>query len=139
MTSRRILTALTATALLLAVAGCSDNGTDPTTGGGTGTTVSFAADLQPVFNQSCNGCHGAGGFGGLDLTAAVSWANLVGIESMGYAPTQRVVSGNPEQSVLYLKIIGDASVGNRMPLGGALDLDTMEQFRVWIAQGAQNN
>ncbi|MDX2472299.1 MAG: hypothetical protein QNL91_01185 [Candidatus Krumholzibacteria bacterium] len=139
MTIRHFSAVLLTAALLATIAGCSDNGTDPTTGGGTGTTVSFAADLQPVFNATCTGCHGAGGFGGLDLTTDVAWANLLGVESMGYAPRQRVVSGNPDESVLYLKINGDPSVGGRMPQGVPLDVDTIELFRVWIVQGALKN
>jgi hypothetical protein len=139
MTIRHFSAVLLTAALLATITGCSDNGTDPTTGGGTGTTVSFAADLQPVFNATCTDCHGAGGFGGLDLTATVAWANLLGVESTEYAPRQRVVSGNPEASVLYLKINGDPSVGGRMPPGVPLDADTIELFRVWIAQGALNN
>lgn len=139
MTTRHIRTVLLLAALLLAAAGCSDNGTDPMVGGGGGTTVSFAADLQPIIGARCLNCHGAGGFGGLDLTTAVAWDNLVGIETTSYAPQQRVVSGNPEQSVLYLKLTGDASVGNRMPQGGTLNIDELELFRIWIAQGAQNN
>ncbi|MDX2473162.1 MAG: hypothetical protein QNL91_05590, partial [Candidatus Krumholzibacteria bacterium] len=97
------------------------------------------ADLQPIIDARCISCHGAGGFGGLDLSANVAWANLLGVESMGYSPRQRVVTGNPEESVLYLKITGDPSVGGRMPQGGTLDADMIELFRVWIAQGALNN
>jgi hypothetical protein len=139
MTIGHFSAVLLTVALLATIAGCSDNGTDPTTGGGTGTTVSLAADLQPIFDTRCTSCHGAGGFGGLELSANVAWANLLGVESMGYSPRQRVVSGNPEKSVLYLKINGDPSVGRRMPQGGTLDADTIELFRVWIAQGALNN
>ena len=139
MMTRNIPTVLLASALLLAVAGCSDRGTEPITGGSTDTTVSFAADLQPIFNQTCLTCHGTFVSGGLDLTPAVAWANLVGVAATGNPSLQRVIPGNPEQSVLYLKIIGDGSVGNRMPEGGVLDVDTIEQFRMWIVQGAENN
>ena len=126
-------------AVLLAVSGCSDNGTEPTVPSGGGTTVSFAVDLQPVFAAHCVGCHGAGGDGGLNLTPDVAWANLVGVETSGYAPRQRVVVGNPDQSVLYLKLSGAPGVGDRMPQGRMLLDDDIEKFRVWIAQGALDN
>lgn len=128
-------------AVLLVGTGCSDS-TDPVAGGGGSNipTVSFAADLQPVFATYCLGCHGAGGDGGLDLTVNVAWANLVGVETAGYAPRQRVVSVNPDQSVLYLKLDADPSVGNAMPLRRPLlPAATLEKFRVWILEGAIDN
>jgi len=126
--------------LLLAVSGCGDDGIDPD-GGGSGNqgTVSFAGDLQPIFDAHCLRCHGAGGSGGLDLSAAVAWNDLVGIESSNYSPRQRVVSANPDASVLYLKISGDAGTGSRMPLGRVLDPTVIEMVRVWILEGALNN
>ncbi len=126
-------------AALLAVTGCSDNGTAPTGPGGGGTTVSFAVDLQPILVANCVGCHGAGGSGGLNLSPDVAWANLVGVETTGYAPQQRVVAGNPDQSVLYLKLSGASGVGDRMPQGGMLLDDDIEKFRVWVVQGAPDN
>ncbi len=50
MTIRHFSAVLLTVALLASIAGCSDNGTDPTTGGGIGTTVSFAAD-PPVIDR----------------------------------------------------------------------------------------
>ena len=126
-------------AALVAVTGCSDNGIEPTVPSGGGTTVSFAADLQPIFTAHCVGCHGVGGNGGLNLSMDVAWANLLGVETSGYAPQQRVVVGNPDQSVLYLKLSGAPGVGDRIPQGGMLLDDDLEKFRVWIAQGALNN
>lgn len=123
----------------LAVGGCSDDGADPVGPVGGGATVSFAADVQPIFAANCAGCHGVGGNGGLNLAMDVAWANLVGIETSGYAPRQRVVVANPDQSVLYLKLNGAPGVGDRMPQGGMLLDEDIERVRVWIVQGAQNN
>lgn len=125
--------------LLLAGAGCSDIGTEPQAPPPVAATVSFVADILPVFTDRCVACHGVGGNAGLDLSAAVAWDNLVGIEATNYAPRQRVVVGNPDQSVLYLKVNGEAAVGDRMPLGGTLDAAKIELIRVWIAQGALDN
>ncbi len=125
---------------LLSILGCDDGSTDPTSGGnGGGTTVSLASDLQPLFDSRCLACHGAGGEGGLNLTAEVSRANLVGVESTGYAPQQRVVSANAGDSILYQKVNGAGGVGNRMPLGSILDPSEVEMIRVWIVQGALDN
>lgn len=118
---------------------CSETNTGPGEPGGGGATVSLAADVQPVFDAHCLGCHGPGGNGGLDLSAEVAWANLVGVETTNYAPRQRVVSANPGESVLFLKISAAAAVGASMPPGAPLPADAIELVRIWIAQGALDN
>jgi hypothetical protein len=126
-------------AWLLTISGCSDHGTDPTDNDIFGTaTISFAADLQPVFALHCGDCHSVGGNGGLDLRPGVAWDNLVDVASTGYAQ-QRVVPGQPNLSLLYLKLAGAAGVGDRMPQGGALPADDLENVRIWIAEGARDN
>lgn len=126
-------------ALVVLVVGCSDRGTEPAgKGPGDGGTVSFAGDLQPIFDADCVGCHGADGNGDLDLRPGLAWENLVGAASSGYSQT-RVVPGKPEESLLYLKLSGSAGVGARMPAGGALDSAEIESFRVWISDGALDN
>jgi mono/diheme cytochrome c family protein len=137
MTKWRLM--LPAGLLLLGGAGCSDLGTEPESPPSAAAPVSFAADLQPVFAARCVVCHGVGGNAGLDLNAAVAWDNLVGVVATNYGPRERVVAGNPDQSVLFLKVSGDVTVGDRMPLGGTLDTETIEKIRVWIAQGALQN
>jgi len=123
----------------LALTGCSDRGTDPTDPGSPGgDEVSYAVDVQPIFDAGCIGCHGDGGSGGLDLRAPGSRSKLVGIASTAW-PGDLVTAGEPDQSVLYLKLIGAGGVGDRMPQGGALgDTDT-ETVRRWIAEGALDN
>ena len=135
----RATTLVIGVAVSLAVSGCSDHGTEPT-GGGTSPlpSVSFAADLQPVFDTNCVGCHGVGGNGGLDVRPCQAWGNLVGVASTGYAQ-QRVVPNNPALSLLYLKLSGAAGVNDRMPLGGTLSPAEIEDFRIWILEGALNN
>lgn len=122
-----------------ALAGCSDNGTDPAApGGGGDDPVSYAADVQPIWNANCVGCHGDGGNGGLDLRAPGSRGNLVGVDSAGW-PGQRVVENEPDQSVLYLKMTGASGVGNLMPPTGSLGAGDLETVRTWIAEGALDN
>jgi len=128
--------------LLLALAGltgCSDEGDvtmappdDPA------PAVSYAADVQPIWNSHCIGCHGAGGNAGLDLRASAGPAALVNVAATGYAGS-RVVPGDPDASVLTRKLQGDPTTGDRMPLGGALSAGQIETIRSWIAAGALNN
>jgi hypothetical protein len=128
--------------LLLAasvLAGCSDRGTEGAGPTAPGTDpVSYAADVQPLWNAQCVGCHGAGGNGGLDLRAPDSRAALVGVASVNW-PGALVTAGEPDASVLYLKLVGAPGVGARMPQGGALGADALETVRRWIAEGALDN
>ena len=125
---------------LLALGGCSDEGSDPVSPGPDPDPdpISFAADIQPIFNANCVGCHGLGGNGGLDLREGSAYGNLVGIDSQGY-PGKRVMAGEPADSVLYLKLTGDSSTGTRMPPAGLLPQAQRDLVRDWIAEGAADN
>ena len=123
--------------LALLLAGCSDHGTEPPQDGGGGpASVSYAADVQPLWDASCVGCHGLSG--GLDLSVPNSRANLVGVASTSWGGV-RVTAGDPDQSILYRKLIGDGGVGDRMPQGGALEPADIETVRRWIVEGALDN
>jgi hypothetical protein len=127
--------------LLLGLAGCSDGGNDPAVpvDDPGGTAVSYATDVQPIWDANCLGCHSAGGSGGLDLRAAVGRAALVNAAATGYSGS-RVVPGAPHTSVLYQKIEGDPATGARMPFGGAaLSAGERSLIHDWIEQGALDN
>jgi len=125
--------------MALFLTGCSDRGAEPIAQGpGVPVTVSFSGDIQPVFDANCVACHGAAGNGNLDLRPGLAWDNLIGVASSGYAEV-RVDPGNPEESLLYLKLTGAAGAGPRMPAGGALEAAAIESFRVWIQAGAPDN
>jgi hypothetical protein len=127
-------------AFLLSLAGCSDSG-DPTGAPPLDSplTVSYAADVQPIWSAHCTSCHGAVANAGMDLRASAGTAMLVNVASVTYGGS-RVVPGSPETSVLYLKLQGDVSTGDRMPLGGAaLSAGELEKVRLWIAGGALND
>ena len=126
--------------VLLGLAGCSDEGTAPTgPPDDNGTTApAYAADVQPIWNANCTGCHGAGGNGGLDLRASAGPAALVNVAASSYAGS-RVVPGDPQSSVLYLKLEGDPSAGQRMPQGGALSTAELTIIHDWIVAGALDN
>ena len=107
------------------------------------TTVSFATDIQPIFNASCAvaGCHAGGIPGGnLFLGAGSSYANLFNVTSFGYAPAKRVVPFDLTNSVLYGKIIGSGQFGQRMPQARPPLPQTMiDRVKAWILEGARNN
>ena len=115
-----------------------------TGGGGGGGGVSFAADVQPIFDQNCAlaGCHAAASASaGLVLAAGSAFDNIVGVPSSQQPGTNRVASGDPDNSYLVRKIEGAAGVsGGRMPLNRSpLSAAQITTIRTWIDQGAPNN
>ncbi|RKZ11987.1 hypothetical protein DRQ50_12680 [bacterium] len=126
--------------VLLVLVGCSDHGTEPPSGGGGSgtTTVSYAADVQPIWTANCTVCHGAGGNAGLDLRMPDSRTHLVDVDAVNW-PGKLVVADESDQSVLYLKLMGAPGVGDRMPQGGVLGTGALETVRRWIVEGALDN
>jgi len=107
-----------------------------------GAGVSFANDIQPIFNANCAGslCHaGNRPAGGLSLDPGRAYSNLVGVASD--CGNVRVAPGLPEASYLINKLTGVGMCkGNRMPLRlPALSNATIDVMRAWICGGAPNN
>ncbi len=124
------------------LAGCSDLGNPVEPGGNDpgDTPVSFSDDLWPVLESRCLSCHSTGNpSGGFILDGDTSPGNFVDVESPGYGPALIVETGSKENSVLYLKLVGDAAYGSKMPLGGSLSASEVEDFGSWIDAGAQDN
>jgi hypothetical protein len=98
----------------------------------------FQEIQDTVFTPVCTTCHaGANAPRGLRLDAANSYALLVNVASVEVPALLRVNPGNPDQSYLVHKVEGTATVGGRMPLGGApLPQDRIDLIRAWIAAGA---
>jgi hypothetical protein len=94
-----------------------------------GQEISFAQDIIPIFNQSCNdsGCHNNGGRAP-DLSPENAFDALT---NGGYIDTVA-----PENSELYLWMIGDK--GAPMPISGS-DASYNSTVLTWISQGALNN
>jgi len=93
-----------------------------------------------IFTPKCvnAGCHPGGG-APMSLANGASFAALVGVNSAQFG-RPRVAAGNANNSVLYLKVIGDNSVGRAMPLVGApLSQAETDSIKAWINRGAQNN
>lgn len=106
------------------------------------STVSFAANIQPIFNSRCAvaGCHAAPSpKAGMDLSAGLSYANTVNVTSTGYAPAVRVVPGDTGASVLFNKITNTGVYGGGMPPGGPITASQTALIQTWILEGAKNN
>jgi hypothetical protein len=74
----------------------------------------------------------------MSLRNGESFGDLVGRNSAYGRP--RVAAGNANNSALYLKVIGDNTVGARMPLlGGPLSQAETDTIKAWINRGALNN
>ncbi len=120
------------------LSGCSDHGdpvgvVDPPGGN---DPVSFAADIQPIFDANCIGCHGVGGNAGLDLSSGLSYDNLVGVPATA-SSGNRVEAGDANSSVLYQRLSG-LMVGP-MPPSGVLPRETRALVEEWINDGALDN
>jgi hypothetical protein len=113
-------------------------------GGGSATVpvLTFRELQDQVLTQSCaeSMCHTGNppAFAPMSLDADLSWNALM--QPSTQEPTlRRVVPGHPEQSYLYMKLLGTTS-GSSMPLNRELlPADHLEQVRVWIERGALND
>src|SRR5438477_11434999 len=91
-------------------------------------SVSFSADIRPVFESSCWKCHGAAiQLSKLDLRTRE--AALKGGERGA-----SLVPGKAEESRLYRVVAGLEKPS--MPMGGKLTTDQISVIKKWINQGA---
>lgn len=137
-------------AMLLTGGGCTpptppadgDAGDGNDGGDDTVQAVSFANQIQPIFDTNCTVCHISGGIADtiMHLNAEEAFDALVGQPSVQDASLTRVVAGDSSTSLLFQKVSSDSPpVGDRMPLGGALSDADIALIRDWIDQGAENN
>jgi hypothetical protein len=105
--------------------------------------VTFAEISQEVVTTTtCGGpfCHGttAGGF--VMGTPSATYAALVDQPASGAecadSGLKRVVPGDPDASLLYLKLAGNPPCGDEMPPGNPLSSDKVDLVRRWIEGGA---
>jgi mono/diheme cytochrome c family protein len=94
-----------------------------------------------VFSASCAGCHSGPTSNnlpsGMNLSSAdASFASLVGVASIQVPTLSRVAPNDPDLSYLVQKIEGTATQGQRMPIGGVLSQDQVDDIREWISNGA---
>lgn len=91
----------------------------------------FATCVQPIFNRRCVGCHGSNG--GLSLEEGQAEANLINVPSTCNPAILRVAPGNPDQSLLYLKVTDDPmECGSVMPPSGPLPQEEATAIKNWI-------
>lgn len=118
-------------------------------------SLSFAGQIQPIFDTNCIRCHAPGGVGfietggaqnnGLDLTRGSSYGKLVNqptFQAPEISPRWRVLPNEPDSSYVIQKSTSDSpKSGNRMPKDGPpfLSQSEIQLLRTWIEQGAQNN
>jgi hypothetical protein len=116
------------------------------------TAPTFTMVYNTVIAAKCMPCHTtAGGIGvvngKLDMTSKMAaFTNLVGVAASGVecmgGGRIRVVAGDAEKSVLYLKVSLDdpTPCGAKMPLGlPALSEAEADMIEHWIDDGAKNN
>jgi len=111
---------------------------------GGGQTATFTAVQQQIFTASCafSGCHGGSSPAqGMDLQAGAAFNNIVNVASGENSSLDRIEPFDPDNSYLYLKVLGDPSIsGSRMPRGApALSQSLLDLLRDWIERGAPND
>jgi len=124
--------------VLLVFGGCSDHG-DPTAAESLPVNsgpVSYSADIQPIFDTQCIGCHGAAGNAGLDLRSGQSHANLVAVDAVN-SSGQLVVAGDSAASVIQQRLTGTGA--SFMPPAGPLQVSSLDLVAEWINDGALDN
>ncbi len=113
---------------------------------------SYALLQEKIITPNCatSGCHDTKTkSNGLDLSAANSYKNLVGVEPTNENALKdkflRVKAGNPYQSFLYIKLDStnfhqSDGYGSLMPLGSRpITVGQVEFVKQWIAAGAPKN
>jgi hypothetical protein len=126
--------------LVVLVSSCGGNDDESAS---SGPPVAYS-QVQSVFeNNGCTGCH-PGVNSSLNLQAAASYDDLVGIEALEDPNLYRVVAGDPDNSFLYLKVGGNPvvadipGIGSRMPpQAPPISAEDMRVIHDWIAQGAK--
>jgi hypothetical protein len=133
MRTRLLLLALSSF-LPLSVAGC---------GGGEDVEPTLSSIYDVIIERSCNSesCHGGSNpEAGLDLTSVeAAYASLVGVTSTEEPSFTRVIAGDPDNSLMYMVLLGDVGAVGQMPSGWELGAVEIEAIRQWIEDGAENN
>ena len=93
--------------------------------------VSYTNQIQPIFNANCTSCHVGGGAATLDLTS------YSGVMSGGVSGLS-IISGDNENSLLYIRIILPEGEAGSMPPNDPLSQEEINLIGDWINEGANN-
>lgn len=108
-----------------------------------GAGLTFSAMQANVLAPNCafSGCHsGAAAPVGLRLDADFAYDSLVSVASVQQSDFFRVSPGDPDNSYLIQKLEGTAAVGSQMPRNQPpIPVETINEIRQWIADGAMND
>lgn len=93
--------------------------------------VSFAREVQPIFDKKCTSCHPSS-YPQLDLRPGRSYAELVRVPAATNLAFERVLPGRPELSFLL------THQPDRL-LRGLVTSKERETISRWILEGAVND
>jgi hypothetical protein len=113
---------------VLLIAGCGSQPAAPKAE--TTAEVSFAKDIQPMFNRSCMPCHS----GGPDAQSKYVVTSYDGVMGTGKDSVPNVCTGNADSSLVCRLL-----KAGKMPPTGPLSPAQVELVNKWVAQGAKNN
>lgn len=104
-----------------------------------GTDIGFAAQVQPLLQNNCGGCHANGTVnGGFNMGSTGVNATSILSASANHGAVVRIGQGG--LSNIYLKTTDSPPFGERMPFGGPyLSVANQNLIRDWINQGCQDN
>lgn len=92
--------------------------------------VSYANDIQPIWNQFCVACHPT--LEQPDLTEGNSYNALINLPGS-------IIIGDAEGSELMEMLNHDPASDNPMPPSGPMSATNINLIAAWINQGALNN
>ena len=94
---------------------------------------------EDVFTLSCafSTCHGNAQEADLGLTdEAMSWSELVNVESFEIPGETRVIPGDSENSLLYMVLDADVGAVRQMPVNSSVTPRQKAMVAAWIDGGA---
>ncbi len=98
--------------------------------------VSFFADVRPILQQHCHGCHQPAKTSG--EVVLTSFASLM--SAAGSSAEPLVVPGRPDDSLIHQVIVANEDKPPQMPKDRPpLDAASVQKLRDWIAQGAADD
>ena len=97
-----------------------------------------------IFTPKCASCHNGTGTllpGVQNLTSvANTYAAVVNVPSIEQGSLKKINPFDPDNSYLIRKVEGNSTItGVRMPEGGQLSQQEIDQLRAWVTAGAPNN